>query len=325
MRRDTKVRNIKKSFRRKPLNCLYDSLPLKRARGNDPRLRNPLFIMGSERSGTTILGDLLKCHRHIHCTVERDPVFSYNYTVAMQVARMLRDKAGVSARLKRYYVQNWLPLVEDCDSWRCKCQENFFPSGAGRPRCCWRGKDIRLFADKSHHTILFPELLSEVFPEARFVWIYRDARDVVTSMLRHHGVRTSIDFGPKVLVPDNLPNVWAGIEKEDEIAPWFELPLAAKCAKRWASWTREGHRWAGEMPERVYTIKYEDMVEDPEKILGKFVSFLGLSPCDNFNSALNNVFGSSVGAWRENLSSDEVACVLDHAGEVMDLLGYSTD
>lgn len=320
--RNKKIRNLKKSLRRRPLFCYYDSLPLRKERFADPRLRQPAFIVGSERSGTTILGDLLKFHKNIHCTSERDPVFSYNYTVSLQVARMQHDRSATAEKLRRLYIQNWLPLVPDCESWRCKCQKDYFSEDAQRPHCCWRGKDVKVFIDKSQHVILFPELIQDAFPQGRFIWIYRDPRAVVASMMSHYGVRRSIDFGRKVLVPGNLPNPWAGVRNEEEALEWFDLPFAGKCAKRWASWCEAGYSLQKERPDYVYKIKYEEMIRAPQKVFKGLLEFLDLPECAELEAALQQLYGTSLETWRERMSAEEADVVLRHAGRVMDLLGY---
>lgn len=315
-------RILKRSLRRSPLRCHRDSLRSFFADRSSMRELDVAFIIGSERSGTTMLGDVLKYHRHIHCTVERDPVFSYTYTIAMQIARVRRDPRPVRDRLQRYYWQNWLTDVPDCESWRCKCQDTHPLHNGNARKNCYDDKEIRIFIDKSHPLVLFPDLICEIFPRARFIWIYRDGRDALTSMIRHYGVNVTMNYGRRVLVRDNLPNPWAGVNDWEEAQRWNDLSIAAKCTKRWASWTRAGHDWHRQNPQRVYAVRYEDMVSDPEAAMQGIRQYLGLANCPALNEAARRIFDSSVGRWPKRLVRDELADFREHGADVQKLLGY---
>ena len=84
--------------------------------------------------------------------------------------------------------------------------------------------------------------LLRLWPQARFVVLVRDGRDVALSLRR-------MPFGPN--------NAWAA-------AQW------------WARGIRAGARAQREHPEAVLTVRYEDLAQRPETEVPRLCEFLGL-------------------------------------------------
>lgn len=139
------------------------------------------------------------------------------------------------------------------------------------------------------------ELLQEAFPEAQFIYLQRDGRDVVSPMLRHSGVLTW--FSEQYINEDSyFPQPWFGVQSFDHYQDWKNWPLAMKCALRWSSWTRIGKDWSDLFPSSKWLkVRYEDLVSEPVKLGKQISSFLGLP---YLPSTVRNAFDSSVGRWR---------------------------
>jgi hypothetical protein len=124
----------------------------------------PVFIVGCQRSGTTLLRLMLDAHPHISCGPE---------------TRFLTDLARVTGddwrRLSRYGFTR--------EDWHARIAEFF--GGLHADYAASRGKER--WADKSPRYALAIGFLAEVFPTCQVVHVIRDGRDVVASHRRRWG------------------------------------------------------------------------------------------------------------------------------------------
>jgi hypothetical protein len=168
-----------------------------------------------------------------------------------------------------------------------------------------RGK--RYAGDKTPANVLHVKLLADSFPEARFLHIIRDGRDVVPSLMDMH-------FGPDRFGAATL--FW-----RDRV-----------------SRGREGGRRVG--TDRYREVRYEDLVANPESVLREVCSFLGLTfepkmleyheRADELLDGLrftHHVQGIrrppvAVRDWRTDMPDHEVQLFEALAGDLLDELGY---
>jgi len=131
------------------------------------------------------------------------------------------------------------------------------------------------------------------FPEARIVHLYRDGWEVANSMSSHPmfrlhlarlriiqstGVDPALDCSPGALDPREVPSEyrWAlpGSFDPDAFRRWD--PPVSDFTRLWAMQMRSGiRRLVKEPPERVYHIRYSDMVSQPAHTLAGIAEFLG--------------------------------------------------
>ena len=107
------------------------------------------------------------------------------------------------------------------------------------------GGDVRIAGDQTPTYVLALPLLEQLFPNARYVHVVRDPRDVVASIL-------PLRFGSRS----------AGVAASD----WNE------CVSGW---------WAAERrtpPQRRCEVRYEDLVTAPAQTLLRLAAFLDLAP-----------------------------------------------
>ncbi len=164
------------------------------------------------------------------------------------------------------------------------------------------------YGDKTPSYVLHIELLASMFPEAVFVHLIRDGRDVALSYL-------DADFGAKTL---------------------------GQAAISWDRYVRAG-RVAGEAlgPERYREVRYEELVREPERVLEELCRFVDLpydermlryhEHADQMVSSLShnehhqNLYRPpTVGLrdWRSQLSPADTAVFESLAGDLLDELGY---
>jgi hypothetical protein len=200
-------------------------------------LGRPTFILGTGRSGTHWLAEILASHPGVRVTIERQPIFGW----ATRIAVDPRRKRQLLPRLLLAYRLQLLRTAP------------------------------RLYADKSHPCIWFAEDLARTFPKARFLGIEREPYATVASMLRHRGVSAWHKRWRKL----PLPNPFLGID-EATAETYDELSLAARAALRWKSHHERLIELTGSLGDRFLLVRYEDLAADPAAELARIQGFLGL-------------------------------------------------
>ncbi|MFC1719230.1 sulfotransferase [Candidatus Poribacteria bacterium] len=203
----------------------------------DPE-RKLAFVIGCGRSGTHLVGYILRSYPEMRVTIEKTPIFDWVTAMALNPAR----KATLFPRLVRQY-----QLLRSLAS-------------------------PRHYADKSHPNIWLAEDLAAAFPQALFIGIQREPFATVASMLRHGGIldwhRRRGEFP--------VPNDFLGINTED-IEQYEQLSSPTKCALRWKSHAKKMEDLKSVLKRRLHVIGYEDLVRDSQSEIQKLVDFLGLS------------------------------------------------
>jgi hypothetical protein len=163
------------------------------------------------------------------------------------------------------------------------------------------------YADKTPSYVQHIPLLAALFPDARFVHVIRDGRDVALSFRR-------LPFGPDTL---------------DEAALF------------WRSRTLTGRRAGAALgPQRYFEVHYEDLAREPEKHLQQICEFVDI-PYDpamlRFNEHADRLMATGVpGAherlasppalaartWRDQLNRSQIRRFEVLAGDALTSFGY---
>lgn len=260
-----------------------------------PSLAEPIFVMGAPRSGTTFLGACLAA----------GPGISYHYEpVATKAAgRYVHDRLWSDRRSAAFYrgVYRWLMRLH----------------GDG---------DLR-FAEKTPTNVFVVPFLAATFPGSLFVHIVRDGRDATVSHREEPWLQAGqassgrrepggYPFGP-------WPQFWVERDRWGEFAATSDVHRAVWA---WRRYTEAGLRAGAELPAGRYVeVRYERLVADPEGETGRLLDALAITdPADREGvlGAAARASTSSVGRWREGLSTDDLAVVRAEAGPLLDALGY---
>ena len=126
----------------------------------------------------------------------------------------------------------------------------------GKPRWC----------DKSLDSVMAAQLLAEVYPEAKFVCLYRHCMDVVASGIEACPWGVS-RFGFDSYVAQHPGNNVAAI------------------ANYWVDWATMLLTFEESNPKSSFRLRYEDLAAAPEEIIGNLLSFLGAAPMPGITSA----------------------------------------
>jgi hypothetical protein len=143
----------------------------------------PIFIFGcSQRTGSTLLGALLNSHRNIMLWGEHSGYLNklqdaYNDLMAWK--KLHPDPLTSEKELHRIQSSpNAMPDTEILvDAFRLHVKSLFPVPNTAAPDCIWGFKEVRYSA---WHALF----LQELFPQARFIHLVRDARGCLLSM-RH--------------------------------------------------------------------------------------------------------------------------------------------
>jgi protein-tyrosine sulfotransferase len=191
----------------------------------------PIVLGGCGRSGTTLLRLMLDSHRRICCGPE-----SSLFRRRAIDTRRLADRFGFSRDEVRAIYDTAESRPAFIEAFAELCMQK-----AGKAR----------WAEKTPRNIGRVADIFRWFPEARFVHVLRDGRDVACSLRTH----------PRHKVVDG------------KLVPTAIRKPIAGCARRWVRDVECSRHWWGD--PRFMTVRYEDLVLDPRPALGHLMTFIG--------------------------------------------------
>jgi hypothetical protein len=282
------------------------------------RSRNPfVFVLGCQRSGTSLLQQMLDAHPQLAVTCDTEFIPRVLPADAPADGRLDRDTVeraiGYRTRSGRAGFDHLeLPaetarrLAERADTY-AQFVTLLFDEVAAR-----RGK--ALAGDKTPDYSRYVPVLRGLFPEARFVDIVRDGRDVALSMLR-----------------------WAKTGSRGPVRThvWQENPVAA-CALWWSDMVRLPAQAGADAPDRYLRIRYEELIAGPEGVLQEVIDFLGLpfaaemlryyegKPQVRRPGETSNLPPTAgLRDWRTQMDEADVEVFESLAGDLLEELGYA--
>ncbi len=278
------------------------------------RSRRPVFVMGCHRSGTNLLYDMLLSAGGF--AIYRGHLDIYKMFIPKFGSL---DKRGNRERV----VETWLhskgyrrsgltakgiraKLLDECrtggDFIRIVMNE------------IARNQNARRWAIYDPDSVLYVPQVKADIPEALFIHIVRDGRDIALSLKKMEG------FKP---LPWNI-----GSSRD-------LLPTAAY----WEWMVRSGQTHGRKIPADYIEVRYEDLVLEPRETLATLSRFLdhkldydriqqaGLGRLRETNSSFreegNTSQGNPVQRWKERLPREQVAALEALVGDCLQEHGYS--
>lgn len=188
-----------------------------------------------------------------------------------------------------------------------------------------QGKSLEKQAKNSQEPVYFaekfgpgyvPNLLWELYPQAREIVLVRDFRDMYCSILKFTDKpETQHDFGRNAKL------------SEAE----FVRNTAARIKQLVNSWQQR--------QDKVYLLRYEDLILEPEATLEKLLAYLRLDNSPKQISRLlkkaskdsdhmkshrtSSSVKASIGRWQQDLDDTQKALVNEHFGEYLQLFDYA--
>lgn len=202
--------------------------------------------------------------------------------------------------------REWMPGLADAVD---EVAENADPTFAGVLDAMYRffaaSKGATRWGDKQATFQRCMPTILQLFPNARIIHIIRDGRSLASSIL-------PMSFGPNTIYV---------------------------AAKRWRGFVEHGLDFASKNPRNVYTVRYEDLIDNPEKYLREICEFIEdefypemlnfhqkgneVVPRKAIHGQLNKpVNKDRVARWKTDLSASQVRVFEAVAGSVLDKLDY---
>jgi hypothetical protein len=205
------------------------------------------FVCGAPKSGTTWLQRVLDAHPQLQCSGEGHFIERFSIPLAQLMRNYAEHMTLVAGRV--YEGQPYYPPIVQADLDRVVRGFILDRLMARKP-----GADIRWIGDKTPRYTGNLSALLRLFPQARFINIVRDPRDVAMARM-HHARRAGISEHVAEGSPDRIQFIRDG-------------------GQDWVNSVAPIGPFVAENPGLLHSLKYEDMIADPEGEARKLFRFL---------------------------------------------------
>lgn len=277
----------------------------------DAAVRAPIFIVGTERSGSNLLRLILDSHSEI--AIPHPPHVLHYFAKLESSYGSLGDEHNLRAlardvlRLLDTHISPW-PFRPDLGNVVRDARPRdllgifgaiyeHYRERAGKSR--WGCKSTFMI----HHVAR----IQAAWPRARFVWLVRDPRDVACSSL--HSV--------------------------------FNPCHPVLTARLWRAQQQLGFELERDAPEAVHRLRYEDLVSGPQEAVASLSRFLEVKPEPamlqffqgeearrlaslslDWSQTASPIAATRTGRFRDELRTEQLAWIEREAGDTMRALGY---
>jgi len=225
-----------------------------------------IFIVGTGRSGTHLVGRVLATNPQIQGRIEEPETFRLITKIAVNQDFKCPVEVYFQKQILKFKLINILK------------------------------HSTKHILEKSHPSLWLIDFLIENLKNVLFIGILRDIGPTVSSMLEHKGVLSWYNK-----LPLNKENRFLGITKDNR--SYFEkLTIEEKCALRWLSHKNELFRLLLKYPDWLYIVKYEDFIKEPKPILSGIAAFAGVT--DTFEC--DSIHSEALDKWKQKLSKDQI-------------------
>ncbi|MBK7174499.1 MAG: sulfotransferase [Bacteroidales bacterium] len=290
----------------------------------DRIIQTPMFfIVGRPRTGSTLLRTLFDAHPNVTIPQEWPMIlalykrFGHVTTWNRELLLEFYEALFQKLRIPYWEITNWPDLnKEKLKSSILSCEgkhsfETLVKVVYSQYSSYFLKENILLIGDKNPVYSNQTELLTQIFPNAKFIHLTRDYRDNLVSML-------DVDF---------------------------EMPNIALLSYRWKYSWKVIESVAVQHPGRFFTIRYEDLVDNAEGRFRELCEFLGI-PFNQtifhfhekreliektfskeiieryFKTLFQPIDSSRVGVYRKKLSVLQIRVADLVVGSIADEAGY---
>jgi hypothetical protein len=295
------------------------------------------FIIGSPRSGTTILGQILDQHPQIAQWYE--PYFIWDYYIGNKDTD-IRTSKELTPKIKHF-------IRHEFEVYHRKSKKN-------------------VIVDKSpEHSFKIP-FIFEIFPDAKWIHILRDGRDATLSIhkewerrrkiVENRDYLSLIKLALTMLQRQPFPrHKWKAlcfeIKNSSSLNPKKYLNKSKWKGQlgwgpRFEGWEEvlnthsviefNAHQWLHCVmqinqdlpklpPEKVLEVRYEHLVSYPEEVLKNIIEFLGLSFSDSFIQKMPSINLGNFSKWRREFSREQLLRIAPILTPKLIELGYERD
>ena len=241
-----------------------------------------VFILGNPRSGTSLFRLMLNSHSSINATPEcgflhwwykKYADWDKSCVLSPRLDEYLSDLES-SKRIEDWkmdYAKLKAKIAQEMPDTYAKLGEMVYTFYGEQ-----KGKKATVIVDKNNYYINHYSELKEIWPDAKYILVVRDGRDVACSYLNIETLVTNSPYKPKLST--NIRTI----------------------AKEWTTNNQNILDFSETLDkDQLMMIRYEDFVNESEIYLSKVCDFLGL----NFESDMLNYFIKNAEEQDEPLSS----------------------
>ena len=188
----------------------------------------------------------------------------------------------------------------------------------------------------------------EVFPNARFIHIVRDGRDVAASAMDRWTAPLDIPYlaaKAKYVPPSDLPYYTSRYlnsriakvrSSEDRLSWWgpkfdgmeqltHDTPLVEVAARQWERCVSLAIEQLDDVPDsQVTTVHYQSLAEDAKGTLARVTAALGVKLDDKpLSIAASTIHAGSIGKWKTALSDHDVELLTPIVTPALELAGLT--
>lgn len=207
---------------------------------------SPIFILSYERSGSTLLRYIIDTHPEI-CSPAELHLGRYCEDLAyiidlLSIGKVTEEKES-GEKTERIYAETGRRVMELMNTYV-------------------QSKGKRMWCEKTPSNIDFIDMLHGMFPNAKYLCLYRNCMDVVHSCLQKPRLGTHVAMKYYGQDPSSF------IKSTENRTAMF--------ADNWAFRNSKMRAFEREHPEQCFHIKYESLVADPIAVLQPMFEFLGV-------------------------------------------------
>jgi sulfotransferase len=204
-------------------------------------------VTGLPRAGSTLLCQLLAQHPDIHCEGHSSPLCN----ILLGIRRMVSDDTFFLSQLDQQFDKSYAHLAAAMQGflrgWHHDCQKT-------------------VVVDKNRAWLHTLEMLLHIEPDARLIVCLRDLGQIYGSIESQHQRTILVDFIDHLADFDRLGRADMLFAKDKTIgAPLTSLHAVLDLPKQ--------------AQERLYFVRFEDLMEQPAACMSHLYSWLGLAPC----------------------------------------------
>lgn len=202
----------------------------------DKDLQSPVFFISFPRSGTTLMEQILKAHNQIVTTEERSP-----FQTVLNNLRMKYDLTTFFNELD----ENKITMLRE-GFWHAALKTHGDLAG-------------KLLVDKLPLNIIWVPIIRQIFPQSKFVMVYRDPRDVcISAFMQNFKLNSAmvnfLEWQQTAKTYDAVLEIWQKTKDQN--------------------------------PESIFEYRYEDLTSDFLNITQKLLKFVNLPYDDNIENYL---------------------------------------